>query len=644
MQSYARARSALGAGQLDEAERELAVADESLPELADYVLVAQARIARQKGDRDQARARYDRLLREHSESVWAAAAALERGQLALEDGGPAEALELFDRAIAASPGGSSAAALGRAQAQAALGDVAGAYAAAGELRGAGGTIGEQARALGESLAASGGPALGLEPGDLALAQAGARRREGRTSEAEDALTPLVAPGSARRAEGLLELARIRAQQGSLDEAFVAYGEASRISQDPDVAGVALYERARIRWNRDDDDDAARDFEELLARFPGHPKAAGALQALGRIAETRGDGGEAAAIYEEFARRYPTDPLANELAWRAGFVRYLAGDQAAAIRAFAALGDDEEATYWRARALEASGDRSEAHEIYRGLRGATNGYLAWWIDVRLEEPPELERRTRATQDLPAPPPALASEPTPLSGVAAYHHSRAEILRALGMSSDAGREYRAVEAAIGPAPFLLDLYRDVGAYPSMVRLARRLSTTGDDDELTPYLYPQVFTQEFADAGERSGLDPFLLLAVARQESLFDPAARSPAGARGLMQLLPATAAAVAGEAARDEALTAPAANVDVGARHLRSLLDGYDGRLVLAVAAYNAGPAAVARWQARAAGREGDEFVEMISYRETKGYVKAVLRNYRAYLSQRDEPSRAVAQLY
>jgi soluble lytic murein transglycosylase len=98
---------------------------------------------------------------------------------------------------------------------------------------------------------------------------------------------------------------------------------------------------------------------------------------------------------------------------------------------------------------------------------------------------------------------------------------------------------------------------------------------------------------------------------------------------MQLMPSTAANVAGAPVDEASLTMPAHNIDLGARYLRTLIDRYDGRVIPAIAAYNAGPDAVSRWQARAGERPGDEFVELISFRETRQYVKTVLRNYRAY---------------
>ena len=121
----------------------------------------------------------------------------------------------------------------------------------------------------------------------------------------------------------------------------------------------------------------------------------------------------------------------------------------------------------------------------------------------------------------------------------------------------------------------------------------------------------------------------MSVAWRESLFDRTATSRAGARGLMQLMPKTAAQLAGSPVSEAEISSAGRNVRLGARYLADLLERYDGRIVPALAAYNAGPKNAAKWLARSEGWEGDEFVERISFRETREYVKAVLRNYRAY---------------
>jgi soluble lytic murein transglycosylase len=99
---------------------------------------------------------------------------------------------------------------------------------------------------------------------------------------------------------------------------------------------------------------------------------------------------------------------------------------------------------------------------------------------------------------------------------------------------------------------------------------------------------------------------------------------------MQLLPATAARVtSAPSVSATSLVDPDFNVEAGTAYLRQLLDLYDDNLIMAVAAYNAGENAVEKWRLRYPDLEPDEFVESISFRETRNYVKLVLRNYRTY---------------
>ncbi|WP_243137507.1 lytic transglycosylase domain-containing protein [Desulfofundulus thermobenzoicus] len=119
------------------------------------------------------------------------------------------------------------------------------------------------------------------------------------------------------------------------------------------------------------------------------------------------------------------------------------------------------------------------------------------------------------------------------------------------------------------------------------------------------PPSMEEMFNQVAARFGLEPALLKAVARVESGFNPYALSPAGAQGLMQLMPATAAAMGVRDPWDVRQ-----NLEGGARYLRSLLDRYHGNVTLALAAYNAGPGAVERYGG------------VPPYRETRQYIQRV----------------------
>lgn len=152
-----------------------------------------------------------------------------------------------------------------------------------------------------------------------------------------------------------------------------------------------------------------------------------------------------------------------------------------------------------------------------------------------------------------------------------------------------------------------------------------------------FPAAMQSNFEQLGAQLELDPWLLMALSRRESAFNPHARSPVGATGLMQLMPATAKQVARQIGMTlkgtEALHDPDTNLRLGGQYLADLLQRYNGNRVLALAAYNAGPHRVDRWLDE---RElpFDVFIESIPFYETREYVQAVLA-YRVILSRHGE---------
>jgi soluble lytic murein transglycosylase len=145
--------------------------------------------------------------------------------------------------------------------------------------------------------------------------------------------------------------------------------------------------------------------------------------------------------------------------------------------------------------------------------------------------------------------------------------------------------------------------------------------------------------AAASGRNQLDPYLVAALIRQESLFNPLARSIADARGLMQLLPATAnryVVDAGIIASPVNLYDPNISIQLGTVYLQQLMGMFEGDIFKVVAAYNAGEHAVVQWNARYPG-DDDQWVENIGFRETRDYVKKVVGGMREYHLLYSSPS-------
>ncbi len=159
--------------------------------------------------------------------------------------------------------------------------------------------------------------------------------------------------------------------------------------------------------------------------------------------------------------------------------------------------------------------------------------------------------------------------------------------------------------------------------------------------------------ADAGwpllkvpSQSPIEPALALAIARQESEFNPKARSRADARGLMQVLPGTANQTSkrkGLSVDARHLYEPEANMIIGTTYLGSMIDGWDGSYVLAIASYNAGPGSVRKWVARFGMPPNDvagaiNWIEKIPFSETRNYVQRVLENLQVYRARMDKDAK------
>jgi soluble lytic murein transglycosylase len=147
----------------------------------------------------------------------------------------------------------------------------------------------------------------------------------------------------------------------------------------------------------------------------------------------------------------------------------------------------------------------------------------------------------------------------------------------------------------------------------------------------LYPFPFESTILKWSKQRQLNPLLVTSLIRQESRFEPEIESSAGAMGLMQVIPPTAKTAAHNIGLSNySMTNPEDNINIGTYYLDFTHQKYDNNSMLAVASYNAGPNAVAKWVKRYGLKDADEFVEKIPYGETQGYVESVFENYWNYM--------------
>ena len=408
-----------------------------------------------------------------------------------------------------------------------------------------------------------------------------------------------------------------------------------------------------------DDDAALMRARSAARGGDVPRGVALLDGLAERAKPRNaaqarwyaglllDGeGEIEAARERFAAvaAQKADPsLVPNALWRLGFAAYRLGDFAAARGYFEQLETAApdaptrlQARYWNARAAERAGQQDEANAGWAALaRDFPLSYYGWRA---------AERAPAA--GLPAAPPPVALGPPTLG---ADDLARPRILLEAGLDGAAAEETaRLLRRAGGSGD---------AAPADRVELARLFAQAGDPNRAQglivdglgdvlargappsaeePWLlaWPLAFPGPVEDAvaGKGDALRD-LVYAIMREESGYRPAVVSPAGARGLLQIMPETGARLARQAGVDgftaDALFEPEVNVRLGAVYLEDLTRRFDGRLSAAIGSYNAGPEAVSRWLAERATLPDDEWVEAIPYDQTRGYVKRVLRSLHAY---------------
>lgn len=623
---------------------------ERYPELGDYALYFAGSIASRRGDHATAEAAFTRLLREYPQSVKAPTAALELGQLFVRTDRLDRARPLLDSALAAPDKATAEGArLALAEADERSGNLSAAYTGYVEVR---------RTLVGSALARSAKErVLALRAQDPALVPVGADLLD----EARLLLAERDFAGAQRAAQQLLQQPQVDPAEALRIEADALSGrgetEASlaRLRTLVDsypgspAAPGALFRLGTVLWNRDRDDAALSAFAEFQRRYPQDEHAPDALYGIGRIQESAGRNDLAFSSFAELLQRYPRASVADEARWRIGWNRYRAREWPAAADAFARFAREtasprlrNEATYWQARALERAGRVAEAHALYREIVDRDPAdYYAMWAAQRLGlssgtlSPWQGEVVVRVAL-------AAVGEDAPVLGQAtsadAFHLSRWDELKAAGVHRLAREELAAIEREhredVITLRSLLRAYQEVDGFAAAQRLLRRLGDGAglSESERQRLLYPLAFWPSVSRDARQNSVDPLLIEAVMRQESLFDPEAKSSANAYGLMQLLPATANRVAAASNRvvdPPALLQPDLNIDLGTRYLNGLLTRFDGNVLKAVAAYNGGEAAVDKWERRFGDLEGDEFVESISYRETRDYVKRVVTNYRTY---------------
>ena len=446
--------------------------------------------------------------------------------------------------------------------------------------------------------------------------------------------------------------------------------------------LALKKQGAVHWLIDEFKAAKKiflDIRKMAQERKDKKLEAYALHTLGRVAENEGVGDQAIKYYKSYAELFPEGEKVDEVYMSLVLLFFDQRDFSQSFRFAEEIMDHQLsqsekdrngsalsfAYFWAGRSALHQNKRKTAmimwkraaSEYYSTFYGAMGHYLYEQVNGKQYY---LE-------------PSRSTTFRPAHFLARFDQddrkilARAMLLLQAGLKQDANCEVMELlttddkdnDRVLMKSLLLFasgDWLESIKSYASLPRSYRGALPSGFER----LLFPQAFTEDIERHSQKLNVESAIIYAIIRQESVFNPRARSPAGARGLMQLMPATARyessrlsrsylpnkqrlALQRSARNRSNLYKPGDNIALGVHHVYRLLKKYKNP-VFVLTAYNASPRATARWQKSMPTEDLLSFIEKIPYQETRLYVKLVMRNYFFYKKWYEKPDLKYPYLY
>jgi len=429
-----------------------------------------------------------------------------------------------------------------------------------------------------------------------------------------------------------------------------------------LADDSLYYMGRALTNLNLGVDAISYYQKLLKLFPNSNYGDDALYRIGRIHFLKGDFKNAASYFQRISSDYPGGDKLPDALWELGWIRYRSADYSAAETTFSnyaslykGTASEEKGLFWQAKCYQKLGDNNKAAYLYKKIIDLNSySYYTFASREMLEEMnkevqikkintllnPENPRIAGIIPDIYA----ILEEDSYIEGSEINHIDKAIELLKLGFFDSASLETEAGSSEIeeNPARILeiATLFLKSNDYTNSIRIIYKnfyKLKSGLNEPYTDYLYylyyPYGYKEIVKKYSSQYNLDPLFTLAVIRQESNFVPDAISYAGAQGLMQIMPATGKGITSQVGISNyninLLLDPDINIRMGTFYLRQQLDNFGQNKFYCLGAYNGGPGRMSDWVSKRGNMDTDEFIESISYEQSREYVKKVMGNYYFY---------------
>ncbi len=422
------------------------------------------------------------------------------------------------------------------------------------------------------------------------------------------------------------------------------------------AAEALFHGARAMSRADFDKLAIKKYQLLVKEYPSSKWAAEAQFLSGWLEFNMGNYREALPYLKVMSRRYPKSRFAPEAPWYRGMSHFLLGEYAKALPLFEKIGKMSgrehggKGRYWVARCQEKLGKTAVANRIYRSL--VADYPFSWYALLgtsRLRDQDIKIGPFGATTRKPSDVPDLDTKLDKKLQRDPLIQKAAELIEA-GLLTEAGTELlrgeksflkRHARRKASAMAVLLDRYRSAGNYnrPWMLavvhggRRALNQAPKGTARLWWQHAYPKAYEELVERYRKLSGFPDYYLYTIMRKESGFNPHTHSYADAQGLLQMIPPTTERVVphlGIEYTEDLLFDPERNIQAGAWYIGRLLKKFRNQVPIGAGSYNSGPRAVMRWLKRNGQRPIDEFVELVSYRQSRNYMKRTTETYARYL--------------